>query len=239
MSKRLLIIQQAANKIPGNILETAARHKVKLRIIKLWHQNAVIPSSLKKYDGLVVLDSAVSPATGGGVRKNCVKEVITKSFAEDRPYLGIGHGSHLLAASQGAVICDNSPHDIGFITGYLTHKGREHPIFHNLPDKILLFKWHRQIVMPPMPADIDILAASVSCQFEAFSIVGRSHIVGLQFLNNAAALRDVKKYVIRDKKWLSPREEEALPAILDEAARLGNIAANHFAIIFTNFINMI
>ncbi|NOX24846.1 MAG: hypothetical protein GXP59_01775 [Deltaproteobacteria bacterium] len=238
MSKNLLIIQQSANKIPGNILETAARHNVKLRVIKLWHKNTAIPSSLKKYDGLLVLDSAVSPSTSGA-RKNRVNEVIMKSFAEDRPYLGIGSGSHLMAASQGAVIGDNCPHDIGFITGYLTHKGREHPIFQNLPNKILLFKWHRQVVMPPMPADIDILAASVSCQFEAISIVGRPHIVGLQFLNNAAALRDVKKYVIKDKKWLSSREEEALPTILDEAARLGNIATNHFTAIFTNFINMI
>ncbi len=239
MSKHILIIQQSANKIPGNIIKIAARLNVQIRIIKLWHKNMAIPSSLNKYDALVVLDAAPSSANPENTgRIKLVKEVITKSLEDDRPFLGIGRGLHLLAAHYGAVIDDNYTPDIGFITGYLTHKGREHPIFNNLPDKFMLFKWHRQAVMSPTPANIDILASSVSCEFEALSITGRPHIVGLQFMNNSAALKDVKKYIINDKNWLSSRDQQALPTIIDEAARLGSIATNHFSAIFNNFINM-
>ncbi|HFQ81879.1 MAG TPA: hypothetical protein ENK33_10985 [Desulfobacterales bacterium] len=240
MSKHILIIQQSANKIPGNILKIAAGLNIQTRIIKLWHKNMAIPSSLNKYDALVVLDAAPPPADHDNpLSPKCVQDVITKSLEDDRPFLGIGRGLHLLAAHYGAVIDDNFTPDIGFITGYLTHKGREHPIFNNLPDKFLLFKWHRQAVMSPTPANVDILASSVSCQFEALSITGRPHIVGLQFMNNSAALKDVKKHIINDKNWLSSHDQQALPTITDEAARLGSIATNHFNAIFSNFINMI
>ncbi len=240
MSKHILIIQQSANKIPGSIIKTAASLNAQIRIIKLWHKNMAIPSSLSKYDALVVLDAAPPPANHENqLCLNHLQEVITKSLEDDRPFLGIGNGLHLLAAHYKAVIDNNHIPDIGFITGYLTRKGREHPIFKNLPDKFLLFKWHRQAVMSPTPANIDILASSVSCQLEALSITGRPHIIGLQFMNNSAALKDVKKYIINDKNWLSSQDQQTLPTITDEAARLGSIATNHFSAIFSNFINMI
>jgi len=240
MSYNLLIIQPAACKMPGNITETAANLGVKLRIIKLWRKNMAIPSSLSKYDGLIVLDTLNSAAPVDTPPRSIyrIKEVITKSLNDDRPYLGIGYGHNLLAAHFGAIIGDNYSPGVGFTTGFITHKGRAHPIFNNLPNKFLLFKWHKQAIIPPMPANIDILASSLSCQFEAISIVGRPHLVGLQFANNAAAPKDIKS-VTKDKNWLSSENIVDIATIIDESARLGTIATSHFATIFSNFINII
>jgi GMP synthase-like glutamine amidotransferase len=240
MNHNLLIIQSTAGKLPGSITDTAADHNVNLRIIKLWRKNTAIPSSLNKYDGLMFLDTFTTEPQNSIFPRSIhrINDVITKSLDEDRPYLGIGYGHHILASHYGATIADNYNPSAGFTTGFITHKGREHPIFNGLPGKFLLFKWHKQAIMSPLPANIDVLASSISCQFEAISIVSRPHLIGLQFANNSATPKDIKA-VTKGKNWLSSKDMDEIPAIIDEAARVGAIATTHFATIFSNFIKII
>ncbi len=228
MAKLLLIIQQTACKIPLAVLETANRHNVKIRIIKLWHKQVLIPHSLAKYDGLIFLDG-IRQANNDSPNLSYAREAIIKSLDEDRPFLGIGHGQQILADHFGATTACNYMPSTGFTCGFLTRRGREHPIFRNLPKIFLLFNWHRKTILPPMPANIKVLASSKECQFEAIGITGRPHIIGLQFINNAATVKEIKKHA------KSPNTSD----IINEAARLSPIATSHFATIFDNFINMI
>jgi len=240
MAKRLIILQHALCKGPGKaLLETAEKFDVKLNIVKLWRQP--IPS-LAKYDGLIVLDGGLPVAHGKNYSyAQNARKIIHDSLNEDRPYLGIGLGLHLLAQNHGAAIGNNYCTSIGFTTGYLTHKGRKHPIFRNIPTSLPIFKWHNQAIMPPMPPNIDILATSVDCQFEAISVPGRPHIIGLQFLNNAAAPKEVKRYLTKDNNWLSSVSPKGVPhaLIMADAENLHTQTAQHFAALFANFIKML
>lgn len=240
MAKHLIILQRTLYKRPGRIiLETAKRFNVKLNIVKLWRQS--IPS-LTKYDGMVVLDGNL-PCPNRKSYSSFLKqkEIIHNALNKDRPYLGIGLGYHLLAQNQGAVIGANYCSSVGFTTGYLTHKGREHPIFKNVPVSQPLFKWHNQAIMPPMPPNIDILATSVDCQFEAVSVPGRPYITGLQFINNAAAPKEVKKYLAKDQNWLASAIPNGVSQafIMTEAKRLQSEISRHFSTLFSNFIHML
>ncbi len=240
MAKHLIILQRTLYKRPGKIItETAKRFKVKLNIVKLWRQS--IPP-LAKYDGIVVLDGNLPcPDDKNYASFLEQKKTIHKALNEDRPYLGIGQGLHLLAQNQGAVVSANYCASIGFTTSYLTHRGREHPIFKNIPASLPVFKWHNQAIMPPIPHNFDILATSVDCQFEAVSVPGRPYITGLQFINNAAAPREVKKYLTKDQKWLSSAAPNGIDQafIMAEAKRLHSETTRNFAVLFSNFINML
>ncbi len=240
MAKHLIILQRTLYKRPGRIIiETARRFNVKLNIVRLWRQS--IPS-LAKYDGLVVLDGSL-PCPDDKSYSSFLKqkEIIHNALNEDRPYLGIGLGHHLLALNQGAVVGTNYCCSIGFTTAYLTHKGRQHPLFKDIPVSLPVFKWHNQAIMPPVPPNIDVLATSVDCQFEAVSVPGRPYITGLQFINNAAAPQEVKKYLLKDKKWLSAAVSNGVSQafIMAEAKRLYSETARHFAVLFSNFINIL
>ncbi len=228
MAKLLLIIQQTACKIPFTVLETANSRNVKIRIIKLWHKRVLIPHSLAKYDGLIFLDG-ISQMDNDSQTLSYAQKAIIKSLDEDRPFLGIGYGQQILADHFGAATASNYMPSTGFTCGFLTKKGREHPIFKNLPNNFLLFNWHKKTILPPMPSNINVLASSKECQFEAIGITGRPHIIGLQFINNAATVKEIKKHA----------KSEEISEVMNEAARLSPIATSHFATIFDNFINMI
>jgi GMP synthase-like glutamine amidotransferase len=108
------------------------------------------------------------------------------------PYLGFCLGHQLLADALGAKIGPNYRACIGFIEGFITHDGRNHPAFRELPQHMPLFKWHAQAVQEPLPNYINILATSSECQVEAISVHERPHILGMQFDNHAADPADVK-----------------------------------------------
>ncbi len=239
MSKHLLILQHVLCKRPGKVLLRAAEQlNVKINIVKLWRQNNIPP--LTKYDGLVVLDGRIRcTATENALLQHETK-IIADSLNEDRPYLGIGMGHLLMAQSQGAIIGNNYCTSVGFTTGHLTHKGKEHPLFKGIPPTLPIFKWHSQAIMPPIPIGMDILATSIDCQYEAISIPGRPHIAGLQFINNAAGPREVKRYITKDT-WPNASEEvkKLGSKIMTEAVRDKHTTDKQFSILFANFINMI
>lgn len=238
MAKRFLVLQHATWNGPGRFLQQAARHlKVELVPVRVWRQS--IPD-LAAHDGLIVtgtrLDAAQQPAAGSEAELAAIRQAI----ADDRPYLGLGLGHELLAVSQGARVGRNYCASIGFVVGHLTAAGREHPVCRHLPSRIPLFKWHERAVLEPLPKNLSLLATSVECQVEAISIPGRPHVLGIQFVNHAAAVDDVERYWQHDAAWIhslngkyvNPVEMVAL------AKKLERQMAHQFEVFFRNFVNL-
>ena len=169
MSRKVLVFQHNPWEGPGSFLLKAARlHKIKFDIIQVWKEP--IPN-LKNHIALIVL--------GGGPNVDQEhlypflveeKKAIRSSIAQDVPYLGFCLGHQLLADALGAHVGPNFQSSLGYVQGFLTHAGRNHPAFRNLPGQITLFKWHGQAVQEPLPSHITILATSAECQVEAISI---------------------------------------------------------------------
>jgi GMP synthase (glutamine-hydrolysing) len=240
MSRKVLLFQHNPWEGPGQILLRAAEiHKIKMDIIHVWEER--IPK-LKDHMALVVL--------GGGpnvdqehiypfLREE--KRAIRKAVAQDVPYLGFCLGHQLLADALGAKVGPNFQSSLGFIQGFLTHHGRNHPVFTKLPQHITLFKWHGQAVQEPLPGHINILATSAECQVEAISVHGRPHILGLQFDNHAAAPENVKHWLAMDSKWLATlQDREINPAtLLADAHKFKATIQEQFIKLFDNFFSLI
>lgn len=239
MAKKIIVFQHNLWEGPGiHMVKAIARHDLKMKIIQVWKES--IPE-VTSYDAMVVL--------GGGpnVDQERVfpflieeKTAIQKAVASDLPYLGFCLGHQLLANVMGAKVGPNYRSSIGFIQGFLTHQGKEHPLFEGLPSNMPLLKWHSQSVQEPLPSSMNILATSAECQIEAISLKKRPHIVGLQFDNHAATPEDVKNWLTMDCKWLgSLADQEINPAaILDDAKRNSASMGQHFTKLFDNFFDL-
>jgi len=239
MAKRFIVFQHGPWDGLGRLLtEAAFIAKVRLDVLEVWHQP---PPLLSPYDGLMVL--------GGSPNINQErqfpflrpeKEAISRSIAEDRPYLGFCLGHQLLAEALGAKIGANPAPSIGIVRGYLTHDGRRHQIFRGFDKTMPLFKWHTQAVQEPLPRAIQVLATSVDCPVEAISVKDRPHLVGLQFDNYAAAPGDVANWLTKDERWLATLNngEIAPPSILDNVRQYSDALRADFNRLFTNFLEL-
>ena len=240
MAKNIIVFQHNPWEGPGaHLVSTSARHNLKMKIVHAWKED--IPD-VTSYDAIIVL--------GGGpnVDQETIfpflteeKKAIRKAIASNIPYLGFCLGHQLLANVMGASVKPNYQSSIGFIQGFLTHEGKEHPIFEGLPQNMTLLKWHGQSVQEPLPSLMNILATSAECQIEAISLEGRPHIVGLQFDNHAATPENVKDWLTMDSKWLSSLSDRAIdPAvILSDAQKNSTSMGQHFAKLFDNFFDLI
>ena len=238
MPKRFLVLQNAVWTGPGLYLQQAAKHlKVELEQVRLWRQTIPDPAN---YDGLIVLGGRPVEQERAMPYWAREQETIRQAMASDRPYLGIGLGHQLLAEAHGAKVSRNYCASIGFIEGHLTKSGREHPVFKGLPSTLVLFKWHDQAVLEPLPKSLSILATSVECQVEAISVLGRPYIVGVQFINHAGDLTDVENYWRRDEKWVNSFHGKYVnPAeLLTRAKKVHSRMAREFGIFFRNFVNL-
>jgi GMP synthase-like glutamine amidotransferase len=169
------------------------------------------------------------------------KKTIKKALALDMPYLGFCLGHQLLADVLGAKVGPNFQSSIGYTKGFLTHAGRIHPAFNSLPEKMMLFKWHSQSVQEPLPGHINILATSAECQVEAISLPERPHILGLQFDNHAADVKDVKQWLTMDANWLSTLHDRVVDpgALLRETRQHEPVIKAEFIKLFDNFFSLI
>ena len=240
MSRKVLVFQHNPWEGPGKFLLRAAKpHKIKMDTIHVWKEPF---PALNGYNALIVL--------GGGPNVDqeniypflgAEKKIIKQAIALDLPYLGFCLGHQLLADALGAKVGPNFQSSLGFIPGFLTHAGKIHPAFNNLPQQMTLFKWHGQAVQEPLPSHIDILATSAECQVEAISVSGRPHILGLQFDNHAADPENVKNWLTMDAKWLATlQDREINPDILLEAAqKFKTTIEEQFRKLFDNFFALI
>jgi GMP synthase-like glutamine amidotransferase len=240
MAKKILVFQHNPWEGPGQFLLSAAKSKrIKLDIIRVWEEN--IPE-VKDYLAMIVL--------GGGpnVDQEHIypfladeKKTIKRAIGQDVPYLGFCLGHQLLADALGARVGPNFQTSLGIIQGFLTHDGKNHPVFRDLPQHLPLFKWHGQAVQEPLPGHIEILATSAECQVEAISLHDRPHIIGLQFDNHAAAPENVKSWLTMDSKWIATlQDREVNPdTIIRDAEKHQEIIKQQFSKLFDNFFSLI
>ena len=239
MAKNIVVFQHNPWEGPGiHLVNAFARHDLEFHIIHVWKED--IPD-VTSYDAMIVL--------GGGPNVDqdatypflaAEKKAIQKAVANDLPYLGFCLGHQLLADVLGARVGPNFQSSIGYTEGFLTHEGKKHPLFKDLPKKIPLFKWHGQSVQEPLPEHIRVLATSAECQVEAISIQDRPHILGLQFDNHTAP-ENVKEWLIMDSKWLSSLTDRKIdPAvILADAQKYSDSISSQFTKLFDNFFSLI
>lgn len=238
MTIDLLVFQHTQWEGPGRyLLENAKTRKVRLHIIRLWRQP--VPA-IADYDGLLVLGGAPNvdqerqfPFLTG--EKEAIKQVIQA----DKPYLGFCLGHQLLADSLGAEVGPNFKASVGFVQGYLTRAGRQHPVLKNFPVQQILYKWHGQAVREPVPRHVDILAISADCQVEAISVVDHPQIMGIQADNHAAHPDDVAVWLEKDAKWLTSLSG-SLPTperIHADAQTYAEQTRQNFAQLFCNWLD--
>ncbi len=197
----IAVLQHSPWEGPGhNMLKAATETGVTLRVIKAWEGSFPDPVG---FNGFILL--------GGGANVHeedkypflkKEKRYIKKLLDSDKPCLGICLGHQLLANVLGATVGRNFCYSIGLGQALLTLRGRNHPVFKTIDQPMPTFKWHGQAVLPPVPHHFEILATSKECQVEAFSIIERPHIIGVQFDNHAAHPKDVAMWYDHDKKWL-------------------------------------
>ena len=238
MGKRFLVFQHMAWEGPGEHLRrSAASRDLHLDVIEVWHQ--AIPD-LQPYNGLIVLGG--SPNVDQEEKYpflRAEKAAIRKVLEADKAYLGFCLGHQLLAHVLGLKVGPNSCRSLGFIEGHLTRYGRQHPLFQNLPNSMPLFKWHAQAVLPPVPKNIEILVTSLECEVEAISVIGKPHVVGLQFDNHAGSIEDVTTWIEGDRNWLSSPPEVDTSRLLADAVRYETHVGEQFELVFDNYLKSI
>jgi GMP synthase-like glutamine amidotransferase len=240
MTKKVLVFQHNPWEGPGKYLLSAVkRHRIKIDITRVWEEKIPV---IDNYEALIVL--------GGGpnVDQEHIypflaeeKKTIKKAIAQNIPYLGFCLGHQLLADVMGAKVGPNFQSSLGYIHGFLTHEGRNHPVFKDLPQHMPFFKWHGQAVQEPLPSHISILATSAECQVEAISLYDRPHIIGLQFDNHAAAPDNVKNWITMDSKWIATLQDRKVhpETIIQDAEKHQRTIEKQFSKLFDNFLSLI
>ena len=237
MAERFLLVQHMSWEGPGvHLLRAAARLGVQFHGVEVWHRSIPDPS---RFDGMVVLGG--SPNVDQEVEYSFLKAekaAIRWVIEAGKPFLGFCLGHQLLGHVLGARVGPNSCRSVGFTEGRLTAAGRGHPLFHGLPDRFPLFKWHGQAVLGPLPEHLEVLVTSPDCEMEAISLKGKPYVVGLQFDNHAASRVDAAAWLEGDRDWLSQPPEVDPALVLREAERLQELMGAQFEIFFGNFISL-
>ena len=237
MAKNFLVFQHTPWEGPGEfLLEGVKRHNIRLHIVKVWEQS--IPE-ITSYDGLIILGG--SPNVDQEKQYPFLKSEkrsIRLAIEDDLPCLGICLGHQLLADALGAQVGRNFRPSVGFINGYLTHDGRQHPVFKDMPTTLSLFKWHGQAVLEPLPKHIEVLVTSADCQIEAIAFADHPHIIGVQSDNHAAAPKNVAFWLEKDAKWIASLSDP-LPdpaKIIADAEMRAQASREQFMLLFNNWL---
>ena len=238
MAKKFLVLQHMHWEGPGvHLIRSAEKLAVNLDVVEVWRQS--IPD-LAEYNGMIVLGG--SPNVDQEQQYpflRAEKVAIRRIIETGRLYLGFCLGHQLLADVLGLKVGPNPRRSVGFIEGHLTPNGRQHPLFHNLPSSLPLFKWHSQAVLAPVPEQVDILVTSADCEVEAISLKGSPHVVGLQFDNHAGSIEDVTTWIEGDRSWLSSPPEVDTSRLLADAVRYETHVGEQFEWVFDNYLKLI
>ncbi len=126
---------------------------------------------------------------------------------------------------------------VGFITGDLTPEGARHPVFQGLPWRLMMFKWHGQGALPPLPAGVEILACSGAAPVEALGLKGNPKVVGLQFDNHAGP-EDVRQWLEVDAPWALSGTGVNPEACVLQARAQEAVMAREFLLLVHNFLKV-
>jgi GMP synthase-like glutamine amidotransferase len=212
------------------------KHCIRLDIVELWRQP--IPN-ISPYHGLIVLGG--SPNVDQEKEYpflKAEKETIHRVIEKGMPYLGFCLGHQLLAEALGCTVRPNHCISVGLVQGKVTHQGRVHVLFRDMPTTFTLFKWHSEAVIPPLPKQVNPLVTSKDCQIEAISVEGRPHLIGLQFDNHAAASLNVRQWINSDLAWLARTSNLNGSILLSALQSLEGILGRQFELMFSNYLKL-
>ncbi len=197
--KSFLIVQHMDWEGAGeHLLAALAEGKASYQVVEAWREP--LPR-LEPFAGMIVLGG--SPNVDEEEQfpyLRPLKAAIWEIIAGGKAYLGFCLGHQLLGHVLGCRVGPLPQKSVGFITGELTGAGQAHPAFQGLPDRLDLFKWHGQGVLPPLPPGVEILAHSPAAPVEALGLAGNPRVLGLQYDNHAGP-GDVKKWLEHDGPW--------------------------------------
>lgn len=236
MAKTFLIVQHMDWEGPGQHLRASLQEGgLDYRVWEVWHEP--LPP-LTPFAGLIVLGG--SPNVDEEEQfpyLRPLKERIREVIATGRAYLGFCLGHQLLGQVLGCRVGPLPKKSVGFITGELTPAGLAHPAFAGLPQRLKLFKWHGQGVLPPLPPGVSILAQSAAAPVEALALDGNPRVVGLQFDNHAGA-QDVAKWLKHDAEW-ALKDSKVDPQALAAAAKSQEAAmGREFRLFMSNYLRL-
>lgn len=238
--RKLLVLQHIDWERPGRLLLDLAQILfVELHIVEIWREPA---PDIADYDALILLGG---PSGGGEEDKfpflGEEKRLLQAWLALDRPCLGFCLGHQLLADAFKAEVSPNFMTSAGFVEGYLTHEGREHPLFRGVDVSIPLFKRHGRTIQTPVPHNFILLATSRECVVEAFTIKGRPHIIGLRCNNYAAHPDDIGRWIENEMNLPGTPflENDSGSALLQHAKESLGKNERTFTLLMQNFIALI
>jgi GMP synthase (glutamine-hydrolysing) len=234
--KKLLIIQHMAWEGPGgHLLQGLKEARMAYEIAEVWHKP--LPA-LEPFAGVVVLGGSPNVDEEEAFPYLVpLKALIRETIASGRAYLGFCLGHQLLAHVLGCRVGPLPQKSVGFTTGSLTEAGRAHPVFQGLPDRFLLFKWHGQGVLPPLPAGLTLLAASPAAPVEAIGLADNPRVVGLQYDNHADA-EDAARWLAHDREWALAGSGLDPEAMLERARAAEDTIGKEFRRFLSNFFQV-
>jgi len=86
-----------------------------------------------------------------------------------------------------------------------------------------------------------MLATSGQCVVEAFSVVDRPHIIGLQCDNHAAPPDDVRSWLLHDSNWIDslPGSGQSFSDLPRQAELYYKAIQTDFTRIINNFVTLV
>ncbi len=232
--KSLLIVQHMDWEGPGkHLLAALAEAGLPYRVLEAWHET--LPS-LEGFDGLIVLGGSPNvDQEDQYAYLRPLKALMREAIAARRPLLGICLGHQLLGHVLGCRVGPLPKKSVGFIQGELTPEGQAHPAFRGLPQRLHLFKWHGQGVLPPLPEGVTLLAQSAAAPVEALGLKDNPRVVGVQF-DNHVGVGDVAGWLKADGEWALSGSGADPNALLAAAQAQETQMGQEFRRFFRNFL---
>jgi GMP synthase-like glutamine amidotransferase len=236
-AKNLMIVQHMDWEGPGqHLLAALLEGGVNFQVVEAWQEP--LPA-LSGFDGMIVLGG--SPNVDEEDRFPYLvplKAMIRETIAKGKSYLGFCLGHQLLAHVLGCQVGALPQKSVGFITGDLTPAGLAHPVFHGLPARLNLFKWHGQGALPPLPGGVSLLARSGAAPVEALGLADNPRVVGLQFDNHVGAV-DVANWLRHDGEWALAGSNADPETIVATAVAQEAAMGEEFRRLMANFFRLV
>ena len=122
------------------------------------------------------------------------KKFIREVIQSGKKLLGVCLGAQLIASALGAAVYKNTYPEIGWFPIFRQREAENSTLGFLFPEKIEVFHWHGDTF--DLPSGSTLLASSVVCKNQAFSLADR--VVGLQF-HLEVTKKDVHRFIDNNK----------------------------------------